>query len=471
MANGQEEKRLTDEEICKRVHIVINNMAGRFVSLQQDGGVEHLKPPLALLMTIAIACAQDSSDSDLPENAGEFWIRAMDQALESRPREPGTGALGNHVTRAAGMLDNMMKISTAWNDGLHEIQSGLPEPTPASMRALMDCMASDIRLRSYKRRRNVPSALFNAGVNLLRDKRSGKGESRPEEAILARIMLNGLGVLMAFEGTAFDVAPDQPLSQMPPEAQAQMESISLVVYDGLDCTVNMLGALTELGERGRHEIEVRAVAGAVRGLLDRVKHQKTEEESHRLNASFRELNVASIPGTGPGTLTPAVRTLLRSIYKSLRLRGFAPEAKKSGTPALLPKKGSKAAKKSAAADGEGATMEDLWPEEGDAFKTGLGSLLQQILSVAFGVDKIRAGLANIGRLLRAMLDTEALHYFRDKFPGELGIIVSAGFKDIERAKIEQGARMDQAPRLSDELRGNSLDWVEALPPGTESPLL
>lgn len=202
------------------------------------------------------------------------------------------------------VLSDMANIPSAWS-ALPENRAGLSGE--AYFPCVLVACAAPARLRLKRERKDVTGSLFNAGVNLLQA--VGKDKAR---ANLARLGFNAAGLRLALETDDLSAA--------------------LARDNGLDCAVNLLGALTDL---------TRYLDAGCRAHLQSLANRLWSapglqviqtEDFLRMQKSLEEMSIAPQPGTTgeatPADLRAALAGLMGRLLENIGAKAMASAWKK-----------------------------------------------------------------------------------------------------------------------------------------------
>jgi hypothetical protein len=280
LLRAQEELPELDGATRRRIHICANNLVGRLVDLPNQA-VDAMRRTLSSIMAISIVAGGNHeaiSDSEV------LWRNCLGAP-------PGTD-----VQRPLAFLDWMMNIPKAWQHGVDRVHESWPDPTPHELLALLELLAAAVRAQQPGRTYDCATALYNAGVSLLRARATMA--SPPQQLTEVRVYVNALGLVAAISGVD--------------------EAASLRKEAGQSCAVNLLGAMTDLPRSEAMQHAIRAVAGSLRG------HRRELGTSLvRINRSLDELGLAGQEPSAPGSLAGSALELLRILH--LEMFSVAPE--------------------------------------------------------------------------------------------------------------------------------------------------
>lgn len=207
--------------------------------------------------------------------------------------------------RAFGMADALMMVANippAWREVDALVLAGSGQSVGAPRRhgedwmALMSCAAGIVRM-AYNERDDwdeIPSSLFNTGVALARSRRAaGNGK---QAIVAAQVAFNAVGLTWAL-------------------AHGQDWREALDDFHGIDCAVNMFGALTEW--RPEHGDVAQAVMGRLAGGLvagGAALDAARQVEYVRLRASWQKLGIkVGSAGQAQAALLDVLDTLMLAL--------------------------------------------------------------------------------------------------------------------------------------------------------------
>lgn len=246
------------ERTGSSINVVANNLAGRVLDSRDA-------PALARAVANRVdALSVVTETPSVPQgNIGDRLIARLGEVLvESRP--------GNlPPPDAIGVWLGMAKIPSSWSYIAEEVCTKIATREKdgrwmASFGMIAGAFASVLE----EDRERVAAAFFNAGVSLLRD-------DEATSLVLLRITANALGMIWAFR-----IAGDNP-------------SQALGELNGIDCAVNLFGALSKNSE-ARTAPEYRTLCqdlcNALQAWRDRLPSPK-KAEYFRLESSWREIGI------------------------------------------------------------------------------------------------------------------------------------------------------------------------------------
>ncbi len=211
----------------------------------------------AMRLSVSAAVAQHDA-------AGERSARLWPVFLKGcAPEEPD---------RHAVLIDQMMNVPSAWRRMVNVI---FPESDPNErewrghvVSGLLAGLAAACRVALDIEDRKVAAALFNAGVDL---KKAGDTGLKTNDVAMARVALNAAGLGWVLR----------------PDAIADADDIETALHqaNGIDCAVNLLGALTELASVDKAAIHRFATA------MWAYRAGPEEDEYQRMAGSLRKLRV------------------------------------------------------------------------------------------------------------------------------------------------------------------------------------
>lgn len=266
-------------ETCgKRVfHIAANNLAGGIAEFWRDSTQKpapHHQEMFSLLQALATAAALEDEEDNGLEYAG-FW------------KELGFSLPDSVAYRGVTILKEMANVASSWAVVGADVLKGpdvvgrVPGEAESEQHGedwmvVMDVMAALARMAFNKDADwdEIAAAFFNAGVAFVRLDRKG--------AVIPRIALNGAGLGWAL-------------------TRGENMGQALSEFHGLDCVVNLFGAITELPANKRQGIAeaCRTLAGQLFAPDVRaVVPQHEQMEYRRLQGSLKELGLSiSAPST------------------------------------------------------------------------------------------------------------------------------------------------------------------------------
>lgn len=236
-----------------RIHAVANNLAGRMDDL--PGG----KDPRCLrvcnrLHALSVTAA-----------LSEFEAAPQDDAVAERLWASLAGKTPAHPLKAAQVLLTMAHVPYSWRHLDAEVVGADIDHSDDWM-VVIEAAAGALGCRLYgpEDHHRIAATLFNAGVSAHR--------YNPKESVLLRAVLNCLGLLWAMRKSGAD-----PVR-------------GLVEYNGLDCGVNLFGALADLrtARTMRTTQRLAALLVAQRPSLPR----EQQLEFLRLEGAWKELGFA-----------------------------------------------------------------------------------------------------------------------------------------------------------------------------------
>ncbi|MBI5900694.1 MAG: hypothetical protein HZB40_15875 [Rhodocyclales bacterium] len=255
------------------VKVAANNLAGQIADDIQmrpdkyrDGNLataSRVVNRLQMLSTVARLSELDADgDANTPaaiELASGFW-RAL-----GRPQADGAAAL-----RSAHAVMGMANVVSAWNEVDWTVVA--PPPNANEGRSAGEGWQATISVHAALARvvfnladdwDEIPSAFFNAGAAL------GRFDDGPMTARL-RFAVNAVGLRWALE-------------------RATEADQAMAAYHGVDCAVNLLGALTEI--EGVIPKTVEPLAAVLLGWGTQADPAEVQVDVHRIKASLSQLHV------------------------------------------------------------------------------------------------------------------------------------------------------------------------------------
>lgn len=227
---------------------------------------------------------------DPSREAGEY--------LEAYLHSDVSGSLSpQDYGRAGTILDDMLRSTSAFMQPVDASDSGDADGwNIASLNhmqlAFWECGSAIVRSAMTRRRAEAPSSWFNAGVSLLRARRQ-RNAPEPSTIRRARVIVNALGVWWALEST-----------------NAGDLRVSMVENDGIDCAVNMMGAISELfcEESDDYATDrLHAIGDQLRAM--RALLPGSVRDFLRLDGSFQSLNWTELEKLPPVDLAELQRTV------------------------------------------------------------------------------------------------------------------------------------------------------------------
>lgn len=302
---------------AKVTAVAANNLAGHIADEMQThpekyrddarGKALRVLNRLHLLATIARLTDVDPSKVVSTQQALDFW-RSV-----GRSRSDGNGV---EALRSAHALIGMANVASAWD----EVDWAFIQPSSdfgtqwrsfgEDWQAVMSAHAALARMVFNEKDDydDIGSAFFNVGAAL------GRISGRKVETALLRVAVNALGLRWALE-------------------QATGMDQALEGYHGLDCAVNLLGALTDVSDGETPSVE--ALAAVL--FAWRVQGNATEAlvDYHRMENSLRELGIdsGSLPAVEPSL--PAAREALMRLLEARFPSMAGPDLMKPGDPKTL----------------------------------------------------------------------------------------------------------------------------------------
>lgn len=293
--------------ICgKRVfHVAANNLAGGIAVFLRDQAGQarpEQKIWLSRLQTLSVAAAiaegEESQGTEREEQA-DFWHGLGFAATEVEPR------------RISIVLREMANISSSWEFVAADVIARLPGAAvpegenianaehDEGWMAVMSVLAALSRMafNDSDDWDEIAAAFFNAGVAVLRV---------DHRFTAPRIALNGAGLGWALSrGKGFAQILDE--------------------YHGLDCAVNLFGALTELPEAQRQMLNPFVATLAAQLFAPEVRAALPESEQleyFRLKASLQELGIEEAAPLSMGGAPDAAAMLgaLNGLFASLSIQ-------------------------------------------------------------------------------------------------------------------------------------------------------
>lgn len=391
--------------------VVANNLASHIADEMQshpekyraDAKVKALQVlnRLHLLATVARLSEVDARNAVSLRQALDFW-RSIGR---SQSDDDSVEAL-----RSAHALIGMANVASAWDEVdwafvLPSSESGAQwRSFGEDWQAVMSAHAAFARMVFNEKDDydDIGSAFFNVGAAL------GRISGRKVEMALLRVAVNVLGLRWALEqATGMDQALDE--------------------YHGLDCAVNLLGALTDVSDVETAPIE--ALAAVLFAWRAQGSATDTMVNYHRMENSLRELKIdsGSLPAVEPSL--PVARAALMHLLEARFPSMAGPNLMKPGDPQTL-----------------GPLAQELWRLFGDAL----------------GNDEFKKQAADLYTLLDALADKAAdlpaaWQTLYGDWVGQGSPIVDAGLMDQNTWRGLEVRAVHQIDSLADWLRENLRD--------------
>lgn len=396
---------------AKVTAVVANNLASHIADEMQshpdkyreDAKTKALRilNRLHVLATVARLTEVDASNDVSLQQALDFW-RSV-----GRSRSDGDGV---EALRSVHALIGMANVAAAWDkiDWAFVLPSSELGAQWRSFgedwQAVMSAHAALARMVFNEKDDydDIGSAFFNVGAALNRI------SGRKAEMALLRVAVNALGLRWALEqATAMDQAFEE--------------------YHGLDCAVNLLGALTDVSDVETTLVE--ALAAVLFAWRAQGSATDTMVNYHRMENSLRELKIdsGSLPMVEPSL--PAAREALVHLLAA-RLPSMAgPDLLRPGDSQTL-----------------GHLAQELWRLFGDAL----------------GEDEFRQQVADLYTLLDALADKAtdlpaAWQTLYGDWVGQGSPIVDAGLMDQNSWRGIEDRAVHPVDSLADWLRENLRD--------------
>lgn len=271
--------RLGDPELVRNV---ANNLAAALAEYWRDAPDPLQGEVLSRIQSLAIVGALRAQPGF---ESGEV-AKVVEGILEATGLFQGKESSIELQSYARAIMQ-IANVPSSWRSVSRQIdgENGSPTATVAvsvhgeDWMTVMSVVAAVLRMAANGRneRDEIPSALFNAGVALLRVERE-KGRSNLTAPLKrARLAVNSCGLAWALTyGDDWDEA--------------------LVNLNGLDCAVNFFGAVADVGDDAVQKARrgLQRLAGglfAVRARLD----ERTRDEFFRLERSLAQINIRTQP--------------------------------------------------------------------------------------------------------------------------------------------------------------------------------
>lgn len=335
---------------AKLFGMVANNLGGALSELWRDRPTPQQGALLSRILALATAAHLHGLQGE-GEHTG-----SLSQIFESVGMA-GSVAQADAVACALAVVAN---IPTGWRNVAAEVLAGAQTPGALVVvhgeewMALMNCVAALVRMviNPPEDREEISSSLFNAGVALARLTRVAGGVG--QATVAAQVALNAAGLIWAL-------------------ARGKDWRDALAGCHGLDCAVNLFGAVTkwqpEAVRDGARGAMGRLAAGLMAAGADLEEGQQTEFE--RLRVSWTELGVEASPARR------SQKAALLDTDDLLRALGLG----LPGHAALL---------------AENAAANQAWMADVAAALVGL-------LTSAFGATKYPTLVADLETLLRSLV--------------------------------------------------------------------
>lgn len=232
-----------------------NNLASTLDDLGEAGGFQAQK------LSVVAAVAKSGEKKSPRDASAAIW-----RAFGMTPQNP----------LAASLPGDMANVPPVWRDlALDNALGGMladgatPEREGNALVACLCALAAAMRAAQGAPDEDVASACFNAGVNLLKAHQAG---AAMDSQAVARVILNAAGLAWVLRG----------------KSAAEAIHTALHEENGLDCAVNLLGALVELPGRDADDRRHLAVFAAA---LWRYRDGPQSGEFIRIAASLEKFKL------------------------------------------------------------------------------------------------------------------------------------------------------------------------------------
>ncbi|MBL8765240.1 MAG: hypothetical protein JNM07_13325 [Phycisphaerae bacterium] len=262
------------EEGVRRVAVCLFNT---LVALAD--ALQYIDPsiPLQALEPFArIAVVRDAAPSDGGDSTRSDWL------VQFTPN----GQPGKVGPNEMSILQRIARLSNAFGS--------FKSPDRVVLRVACACVGLGLRRVD----RSVPAELFNASVELLKNRAERAAGQSARKLTLARAILNGLGLWAALEISGGSAVR------------------AFLLDSGLSCSVNFLGACSDLNWDGPDREKLTRVVQSILAVRNEVPGDIAGVDFGRIGGSLADLNMERV-SAAPKVDLPALSKDLRQVIEVL----------------------------------------------------------------------------------------------------------------------------------------------------------